>query len=309
MNVLNRCACGLVLCLLTSGAVFAQAAAADKAKGGAGAKKTPEPKPFELVKKADGKPLLPYELVKVAEAIRLDAAQQRMIADSVEVARLALADWQKVHDPKMEELKKQYEKLYAEREALRREYHRLQNAWRLKVAEVLTAGQTAQWVRYQLEERVRHYPTSYKFTAEQKQKTEQLLAVAVGKMLALPAAKRREATYKISEELRTAVRALVKPAQRRQREMNSATHYVSNHFQRLKLTQGQQQKIKDLVTKETAVAGQRTARAAAIHKELEALRKLTSSGSSSFYRALREKAKKTILTDPQRAALEAKSRD
>ena len=298
---------GLAVWLLTSGAIFAQAPAAPaKAKPGGAAKKPAKPKPFDLVKKADGTPLLPYELVRVAQAIRLDAAQQRMIADSVEVARLALADWQKVNDPKLEEMKKQYEKLYAQREAMKREESRLQGAWRLKVAEVLTAKQTALWVRYQLEERIRHYPTSYKFTAEQKQKTEALVAAAVEKALAVPAAKRREERYKISQDLRTAVRALVKPAQRRHREVTSAAYYVTSHFQRLKLTKEQQQQVKDLVTKETEVVSKRAARVAELYKELEALRKMTSSGSSSFYRALREKARKAVLTDAQRAALKGK---
>jgi mRNA-degrading endonuclease RelE of RelBE toxin-antitoxin system len=247
-------------------------------------------------------------VVRVAQAIRLDTAQQRMIADSVEVARLALADWQKANEPKMEELKKQYEKLYEQRAAMKREESRLQGAWRLKVAEVLTAKQIALWVRYQLEERIRHYPTSYQFTAEQKQKTEALVAAAVEKALAVPAAKRREEMYNISQDLRTAVRALVTPAQRRQREVTSATYYINNHFERVKLTPEQQQQIKDLVAKETEAMSKKTQRVAELYKELEALRKTTSSGSSSFYRALREKARKAVLTDAQRAALERRKR-
>lgn len=297
--------------MLTAGAIFAQAKAApDKGT----AKKAAKPKPFVLVKKPDGKPLLSYELAKIAEALKLDEAQQRLVADSVEVARLAVEDWKKTNDAKVKELEAQRQKLYEQRnklgeqvQALSREYYRLQGVWRTKVAEVLTADQMAEWIRHQFGEPLRHYPTTYKFTEEQKTKARALQDAAVRKALAMPLEQRRAAMAKMAEDLRQAVRALVTPEQRKQRGISSMSYYVRSHLRRAKLTKEQEGQVAALVTQEAGEAAKRAERVAQLYKELEDLRK-RSAGSSAFYREVVEKAKKTILTDPQRAALAPKSK-
>ena len=307
MKTRNWWAPGLIVWMLASGAIFAQGVP-DKAKSPGAADKTKKAKPFQLVKKADGTPLLSYELTKVAQALRLDEAQQRLVADSVEVANLRAADWKKANEPKLKELEAQRDKLYEQIKALNSEYSRLRAARHTKVAEVLTADQMEKWIRHQLGEPMQYYSTNYKFTEEQTKKAKALEDAAVQQILSAPKEQRAALIEKISDDLRHAVRDLVTLEQRQRRYARSAMYYVTSHLRGVELTKEQEGQMQALVADEIKAAAEKAERVRQLYQELEKLRKESSTGSSSFYRALADKVKKTILTDPQRAALSGRRR-
>lgn len=244
-----------------------------------------------------------YELDRIAKELALSEDQKKLIADALEVQQEKLGEQEEANAAKMKDLYEQSKKIRDEMQKLTEQRYQRRDAYKLKIAEVLTDDQKVKWVQARLKESILRSHYGLKFTDEQSKKIDALLAESAKKIAPMPVEKQEEAVSKAAEELKKAVDAILPADQRKLARANWLAEQTLRMFRRVELTDQQMAKVQALALESLEEAEQVDARIKALTKELYGLRAKT---RPSGYYELAKKVRESVLTEEQRAKFPAR---
>jgi hypothetical protein len=297
------CACALALLATAAGQTLAQDKTdPDASRRPARARTARRPKAPRDTRTRRSRYAYPwrYELDRIAKELALSEDQKKLVTDAIEVQQEKLKEQEEANAAKLKELYEQSRKVREQMMALSKARYRRRDAYKAKIAEVLTDDQKVKWVQMRLKESILRSYYGLKFTDEQSKKIDALLAESAKKIAPLAVEKQDEAIAKAAAELKKAVDALLPADQRKLARANWLAEQTLRMFRRVELSEEQTAKVKALAVESLDEADRANARIEALTKELHGLRTKT---RPTNYIELTRKVRESVLTDEQRAKL------